>query len=129
MGRDLSLERAWRKRMREQERSGLTIRQFCQQAGLVDHQFSWWRSELKRRAGESGTTNKNRTKSAKPAPRKPAAKRSTKASARFLPVQVEPLLSESSAVEIVLDRPPRVRVGRGFDAELLREVLCTVEQL
>lgn len=58
-----------------------------------------------------------------------SSKRSTKASARFLPVQVEPLLSESSAVEIVLDRPPRVRVGRGFDAELLREVLCTVEQL
>ena len=43
MGRDLSLERAWRKRMRQQERSGLTIRQFCQQERLVDHQFSWWR--------------------------------------------------------------------------------------
>ena len=47
MGRDLALERAWRKRMREQERSGLTIRQFCQQEGLVDHQFSWWRKRAK----------------------------------------------------------------------------------
>jgi transposase-like protein len=125
MGRDLALERTWRKRMRAQERSGLTIRQFCQQEGLVDHQFSWWRSELKRRAGNS--RNKKSPKSASPVRRKKSTKRSTTTAANFLPVHVESSLAPS--VEIVLDQPPRIRVTRGFDAALLREVLRTVEQL
>ena len=127
MGRDLSLERAWRKRMRQQERSGLTIRQFCQQEGLVDHQFSWWRSELKRRAIKSRGRTKNRTKSTKPAQRKQTIKRSATTAAGFLPVHVESSLMPS--VEIVLDEPPRIRVTRGFDAELLREVMLAVEQV
>ena len=127
MGRDLSLERAWRKRMRQQERSGLTIRQFCQQEGLVDHQFSWWRSELKRRAGDSRGTNKKRPKSASPVRRKKLSKRSTTKAANFLPVHVES--SFTASVEIVLDQPPRIRVTRGFDAALLREVMLAVKQV
>lgn len=127
MGRDLSLERAWRKRMRQQERSGLTIRQFCQQEGLVDHQFSWWRSELKRRAVKSRATNKNRTKADGPVRRKKSSKRSTTTAAGFLPVHVESLLMPS--IEIVLGQPSRIRVTRGFDAELLREVMLAVEQV
>ena len=58
MGRDLALERAWRKRLGDYERSGLTIRQFCEQEGLVAHQFSWWRSELKRRDAKSTSIDK-----------------------------------------------------------------------
>jgi len=129
MGRDLSLERAWRKRMRQQERSGLTIRQFCQQEGLVDHQFSWWRSELKRRAVKSRATNKNRTNAEGPVQRKKSSKRSTTTAAGFLPVHVESSLAGSPSVEIVLDQPPRIRVTRGFDATLLREVMLAVEQV
>ena len=34
MARDLALERAWRERMRRFEKSGLTIREFCEQEGL-----------------------------------------------------------------------------------------------
>ncbi len=127
MGRDLALERTWRKRMREHERSGLTIRQFCQQEGLVDHQFSWWRSELKRRAGESRATNKSRTRTAGPVQRKKSSKRSTTKAVNFLPVHVEP--SSMPSVEIVLDQPPRLRVTRGFDAGLLREVMLAMEQV
>jgi hypothetical protein len=112
--------------MREQERSGLTIRQFCQQEGLVDHQFSWWRSELKRRTGNSKGTNKKRPKSASPVRKKKSSKRSV-TTGSFLPVHVESSLTPS--VEIVLDQPPRIRVTRGFDAALLRDVLRTVEQL
>ncbi len=127
MGRDLALERAWRKRMREQERSGLTIRQFCQQEGLVDHQFSWWRNELKRRTGESRAT-KPRTGTASPVRRnKKSSKRSAARAASFLPVHVES--SFTASVEIVLDQPPRIRVTRGFDPALLREVMLAVEQV
>ena len=59
MGRDLALERAWRKRMREYERSGLTIRQLSEQEEVVSHQLSWWRSELKRRDGKSTSRDKS----------------------------------------------------------------------
>ena len=128
MGRDLALERTWRKRMRQQERSGLTIRQFCQQEGLVDHQFSWWRGELKRRTGDSRATNKNRKRTAGSVGRKKSSKRPAAAAAEFLNVHVEPSIGGSPAVEIVLDQPPRIRVTRGFDAALLREVLRSVEQ-
>ena len=58
MARDLGLERAWRERMRRFEKSGLTIREFCEQEGLVAHQFSWWRSQLKRRAAESARSKR-----------------------------------------------------------------------
>lgn len=127
MGRNLALERAWRKRMRVYERSGLTIQQFCQQEGLVDHQFSWWRSELKRRAGDSRGAN-NRPKSASPVRRKKSSKRSTTTAVGFLPVHIESSLAGSPSVEIVLGQPPRIRVTRGFDAELLREVMRAAEQ-
>jgi transposase-like protein len=114
--------------MRVYERSGLTIRQFCQQEGLVDHQFSWWRSELKRRAGDSRGANKKRPKSASPVRRKKSSKWSTTTAANFLPVHVESSLAGSPSVEIVLGQPPRIRVTRGFDAELLREVMRAAEQ-
>ena len=49
MARDLNLEKSWRERIGRFEQSGLTISQFCEQEGLVSHQLSWWRRELKRR--------------------------------------------------------------------------------
>lgn len=122
MARDLALERAWRERMRRFEKSGLTIQQFCDQEGLVAHQFSWWRGELKRRG-------------AKAAPRKRTAKRKTTSRvtqvtrqpkapvASFVPVHVEPSSPAQPSVEIVLDQPPRIRVTSGFDADLLRQII------
>lgn len=118
MARDLALERAWRKRIRQQERSGLTVKAFCDQEGLAAHQLTWWRSELKRRDGKS--------KSAGQGPRR--AKTNSKqaeAAAGFVPVRIEP--QAPSSVEIVLDQPPRIRVSCGFDADLLREVVRVLE--
>lgn len=121
MGRDLALERAWRQRMRRYERSGLTIREFCQQEDLVDHQFSWWRAELKRRA-TAAKPGKQR--------RKPAKKRGRQAkkvsSGTFVPLQIEPSL-RSPGVEIVLEQPPRIQVTSGFDPELLLDVIRVLE--
>lgn len=128
MGRNLALERAWRKRMRQYERSGLTIRQFCEQEGIVAHQFSWWRSELKRRDTKSTSVGKRarhkksrlRTKS----DNKPLANTSQ----RFVPVEIQPSPRGDASIEIILDQPPRLRVSSGFDAELLREVVGVLEQ-
>ena len=131
MGRDLALERAWRKRMREYGRSGLTIRDFCQRKGLAYHQFSWWRSELKRRAAKSES---KQTQSARKQPA--GSKRTKKAgiqsrhslAASFVPVQVQAAAQAVPTVEIILDQPPRLRVSSGFDADLLRQVVGVLEQ-
>ena len=37
----------WRKLITEQERSGKTIRAFCEQRGIGDHCFYYWRRRLR----------------------------------------------------------------------------------
>lgn len=123
MARDLALERAWRKRMGEYERSGLTIRDFCEQEGLVAHRFSWWRSELKRRAANPDSKGDERP-SSKPSPKK-TLKRAKVAANGFVPVQIGS--ASQTAIEIVLDQPPRIKVSSGFDAGLLREIVRVLE--
>lgn len=124
MVRDLNLEKAWRERISRFEQSGLTISQFCGQEGLVSHQLSWWRRELKRRgveAAASATSRPNVSHKSHGGPSK-AGK-----SAEFLPIELaEP--GQRSSVEIILDQPPRVAVSAGFDASLLQEVLRVLER-
>lgn len=125
MGRDLELERAWREQIGRFERSGLTIQQFCDQEGLVGHQLSWWRRELKRRSAESGP----RKPKQKPVTqrRKPGRPRKNAEGGSFVPVQVQPPNIATSSVEIILDLPPRIAVRAGFDGALLREVIRVLE--
>jgi hypothetical protein len=47
--RDLKKELYWRGILRQQRRSGLTIRGFCRKQGLAEPLFYAWRRELKRR--------------------------------------------------------------------------------
>jgi len=47
--RDVGKERFWRKSIDQQQRSGLSIREFCRQHGLTEPSFYAWRGELKRR--------------------------------------------------------------------------------
>ena len=126
MARDLALAQAWRERMRRYEQSGVTIREFCQQEDLSAAQFSWWRAELRRRAAKVVPARKSSKKTTRQSQAKKTAKRSKAVATDFFPVKVEP--SVPSPVEIVLDHPPRVRVTRGFDGELLRNVLRVLEQ-
>jgi transposase len=37
----------WCERMAAQERSGLSVRQFCQQQGIAEHRFYYWRKRLR----------------------------------------------------------------------------------
>lgn len=46
LGRDRELERAWRRRVRAQRTSGLTVRVFCEWEGLPESAFYFWRREL-----------------------------------------------------------------------------------
>jgi len=115
--RDLTLERQWRRRSRKYEQSGLTMRQFCEEEDLVEHQLAWWRRELKRRDG--GRPRRRKTKKATQARRSETAD--------FIPVQVAPS-RPSSPIEIVFDDPLRIAVARGFDAQMLADVLQILEQ-
>jgi transposase len=129
MGRDLKLEQAWRERMQRYEQSGLSIKEFCRREGLVDHQFSWWRAELKRRRAKRATTVPQEAKSKSAArPRQRASISRSKTARPFVPVEVQPSPGSKGSIEIVLDQPPRIAVSSGFDAQLLREVLRVLEQ-
>ena len=50
--RDKQREAQWRRMMRRQQRSGLTIRAFCGEHDLRETAFYFWRAELARREAE-----------------------------------------------------------------------------
>ena len=47
--RDLAKERSWRQIIRRQQRSGLSVRAFCEEEGLKESAFRWWQGGLRRR--------------------------------------------------------------------------------
>ena len=124
MGRDLGLERDWRNRMRQYDRSGLTVREFCEQEDLVVHQFHWWRSELKRRQAKSVRKRKPPRQSTRT---KRGPRRSSAAAGKFVPVQVQPNPRPGAPIEIVVEQPLRVAVSSGFDPDLLADVIRALE--
>jgi hypothetical protein len=124
MGRDLALERAWRDRIRRQERSGLTIRAFCEQEDLAVHQFSWWRGELKRRRAKSVKKNPSSRRSQRT---KRGRKRASTSPAKFVPMEITPSAAAKAPIEIVVDQPLRIAVSSGFDPALLADVVRALE--
>ena len=40
----------WRERIAEQERTGVSVKQFCKQQGLTEYSFYAWRKRLRRQA-------------------------------------------------------------------------------
>ena len=118
--RHAAKERFWRKLIRRWQRSSQTIRDFCADAQVSEPSFYAWRRELQRRDAEAVD--------ARALPRR---RRSTAAAApdpvpAFLPVTV--LATPAASLEIVLGNGRVVRLGRGFDAELLRQLLPIVEE-
>src|SRR5436305_12614665 len=114
--RDPARERFWRRTIRRQEKSGLTVRDFCQREDLKDWSFRWWRQELARRDQQSSSAPQ-RAQEAYPMEPAPA----------FLPVRVvdqEPITPQPPPpIEIVWPTGPTVRVPAGFDRHALDEIL------
>jgi transposase len=94
-GRSAAKADQWRERITEQERSGMSVRQFCKQQGLAEHCFYGWRKRLR-------TAGPLRFALVEPA----AAARAT-----------------GSTVELVLPTGERLRVAAGADAATIRAVL------
>jgi hypothetical protein len=53
--RDPALERRWRERMARWQSSGLSVRAFCEQHGLIETSFYYWKRELRARAAAAST--------------------------------------------------------------------------
>ena len=127
--RDRAKEQFWRKVIKKRERSGLTIRAFCEREGLTELTYQSWRRELLKRDGARQPASGGR-----------AARADGEIRSNELPTfasitvgEASPDISRRSAVdhsmpiEIVLRENVRVRVGRGVDLHLLDQVLSVME--
>jgi transposase len=115
--RDPARERFWRRTIRDQQQSGLSVRDFCGREGLKDGAFRWWRQELQRRDEEPSIAPRGEWVESAPA---------------FLPVRVVDLEAvaprPAPPIEIVLPAGPTVRVPPGFDPRTLGDVLAVLER-
>jgi transposase-like protein len=86
----------WRTRISAQERSGISVKQFCEQQGVTEQSFYYWRKRLQ-----------------------------TTTSMRFALVEAELRrgTAEHAALELVLRTGERLRISAGVDAATLRQVL------
>jgi hypothetical protein len=113
-------EKFWRRTIRQQQPSGLTVRAFCLREELKDGAFRWWRQALARRDREASAMTRA-DRDGKP----------TEAAPAFLPVRLIDLdaVSPQSTppIEIVLPTGSTVRVPSGFDPRTLGEVLAVLE--
>jgi transposase len=97
-------ERFWRTIVRQWRRSGLSVRDFCQEHGVAEPSFYAWRRTL--------------------------AERDASAIA-FVPVKVVPERASAQAsvgLELVLGGGRVLRIGPGFDAATLQRVLPLLEE-
>jgi hypothetical protein len=93
----------WRKLVSEQGRSGQSVAAFCRERQLRASHFYWW----KKRLGASGAERFVEVKLATAAPTLGAA--------------------EDRRVEVVLRNGRSLRVGPGFDQELVRALAAVLE--
>ena len=118
--RDPLREKFWRRTIRQQQRSGLTVRAFCLREGLKDGAFRWWRQALARRDREV-VASTQADRDGEP----------IEAAPTFLPVRLidpEALPTRPSpSIEVVLPAGPIVRVPSGFDPRTLGQVLAVLE--
>jgi hypothetical protein len=103
VSRDLKKESFWRRMVRRQAGSGLSVRAWCEQHALREATFHWWRGELARRDAE-----------------RPA----------FVPVQVkeDEGVGAEGRIEIVLSGGRSVQVSGRIDRVMLSDVLAVLEE-
>ena len=87
----------WRERLAEHERSGLTVKRYCEERGITQYSFYAWRKRLR----EQGPV-------------------------RFALVERRRIRQEPAAaseLELILTTGERLRIGVGVDGVTLRTVL------
>ena len=87
----------WREQVAQQERSGLSVKQFCEAHGVTEQSFYVWRKRLRKEP-----------------------------SLRFALVETRPGEQEPSgdgSLELIFNKGERLRIGRAADLALLRRVV------
>ena len=100
--RDEDKERQWRRWIAQWQRSGLSVAAFCARHHLATASFYAWRRTLRHR---------------------------DRSAAAFVPVQLVADTVAASVLEVVLTDGCVVRVGTGFDATTLRQVLALLREV
>jgi hypothetical protein len=118
--RDAAKERYWKDVIRRQAASGVGIREYCDQAGVPEHRFHWWRRNLGRR--DRKVTMKARADD--PAPASDVGSDQPEFST-FVPVRLP--FSLGGSIEVVHPRGYVIRVPSGFDASVLQRILSTLD--
>ena len=101
--RSKQARRKWQRLVSEQGRSGQTVAAFCRERKLCAPHFFWW----KKRLGASGAAKFLEVKLAAAAP--------------------APGTVADPRVEVVLKNGRSLRVGPGFDRELVRTLAAVLE--
>lgn len=96
-------QQRWAERIAEQQRSGLSISEYCRQHGIQSTYFFGWRKRL----------------------REPPA-------AQFVEIRCAPTVAQagaaSAAIELRLSNGRTLVVSAGFDAQCLRALLAIAEE-
>ena len=116
--RDQGREATWRRVVREQGRSGLTVREFCRRSRLPESAFYFWRRELRRRRVRRPPSRGRRTAGTGP----PDA-----AAPAFVAVRVGDPDRAGGRLEIELPGGRRVNVVGCVDRQALADVLAVLE--
>jgi hypothetical protein len=87
----------WAERIAAQQRSGITVRQFCKEQGLTEYSFYAWRKRLQKTEPVRFALVDRRVTGQEPA--------------------------TETVLELVLTTGERLRIGAGVDAATLRTVL------
>ena len=115
--RDRAKEGFWRRMIRQQARSGLSVRGWCRRHSLSEPSFYWWRRRLAR-------SGKPAHQSDPPATGAP----------QFVPVRITAdqagaANSRPERIEIILPGKTRVRVLGAVDRQALADVLAVLDSI
>jgi hypothetical protein len=111
----------WQHVVRRQRKSGLSIRQFCEDNDLSQASFYHWKRKSTRRDHQAEVSPHREGPSRRPKASSPKAGRSV-----FIPVRLN--AAGSSVLEVVHPRGHVVRVPAVFDGDALRQVLHVLDQ-
>lgn len=143
--RDPTKESFWRRQVRGQARSGMTVRAWCRNEQVNEATFHWWRRELARRDAEqtpSGRRGRPQARRNRQTLRKTTAKsqrvRRGTSSPAFVPVCMAEDGRDAGEgrdgrddgggrIEIVLTDGRCVRVTGSVDRQMLADVLAALE--
>lgn len=111
----------WHSVVRRQQKSGLSVRQFCTDHQLSEPSFYYWKRQMTAHDGQT-------VRSSAQEPAEPESKQSepNDALSVFIPMRLN--TPASTVMEVVHPRGHVVRVPAVFDEKCLRQVLSVLDE-